>query len=1373
VTRIAWRLRLLATCAVLAAFAFAQSPGYTAADTKLDLTQNPGGFLERALHLWDDQAFFGQLQNQAYGYLFPMGPFFWIGRTLGIDGWVIQRAWWTVLLCAAFLGAVRLSRLLGMSSETARWVAGIAFALSPRLLSTLGPISVESLPYALAPWVLIPLASVAVYGSVRKSASLSAVAILCMGGVNAAATAAAAALGLFWIVLEAPRGLRVRLGLSWALFGAMATAWFLLPLLLLGRYSPPFLDWIESSSVTTGVTDGSATLRGVTDWVAYIATGGGPEWPAGWALVSERAAVTGTVVVAMLGVAGLCLRRTQYRRFLVASVLLGFLALAAAHVSPAGTWTDGAFAPQLRVLLDGVLSPLRNVHKFDVWVRLPFAIGVGWTTAALLDRRPSLRWWGEHAAGRRRTLASLLVGAAALGLVAATSPGWRGDVTTGRQFLSVPGYWLDASSWLDGAAGRGRALVVPGASFGLYLWGRSQDEPLQPYSSTPWAVRDAVPLSSAGNIRALDGLETLFSSGRGDPRLADYLARMGVSYLVVRNDLDWAKAATPRPVLVHQTLLQSGGFMLAQAFGPVLNGFSGTDLVIDSGIDDAYSAVEIFRVVPTPTDPRVRLRDARTVDVMTGESEGLLAMLHLRDEAERAVVRAGDGVEGLGATRDVVTDSGRRIEVNFGGVHDNRSSTLTQDAPWTLPRRVHDFVVSPPIAAPRSVLPSGVTVTASSSLGDAASFHIDPAAGPWNAVDGRTSTAWLPRAFERGPAWWQIDVPRSFRPGSLRVVPSTRPSGSSGLAHIAVTTEAGIERSIVSLPADDAAIPVPSGPTGWLRITVESTDLPNGTSFGLAEVALPGVSTSRTLVAPDVPASAAIAVALRSGASSACVVRRPIQCAPALSHAGEESTLDRTFDTAGVTGPATVTVIPRPGAALDALLAPRYGVLASASSTWVPDPSARAQAAIDGDPMTAWLADPSDREPTLRLALPRGSTVSWLHVLEMTGVAASRPLTMSVRVGTRRWVSTSDKDGYFRFPATYTTSIEMQVLSTSVVRNLDSTTGRTSVLPVGISELIPGDAGEQVRPIPRAREVMVPCSQGPVIRVSGATAIRTELTTTVGAILDGTPTEARACGSPELPAGVRRMTVSHGAAFTGIAVAWNSPAPVFAAMTPTVDSWSADAREVTMAAATYPRTLELAENFNAGWVATAAGTPLTAVRVDGWRQAWVVPARVGGTVALTFAPDRAYRSELGAGAIAAILLVVVALLPIRRRRVVVASPPRSVGLPVRVLTVVVAAALSLGVVGAVAGLVVVIVGDRRLWRPWAAAVGVAIATAFAILAPWPAATTWPTWTAWVAALLASSGAGVVIGSLVARSATLRVARTGEPTPEQGARSTGT
>ncbi|MCP9622248.1 DUF3367 domain-containing protein, partial [Nocardia otitidiscaviarum] len=264
---------------VLAAFllTFLQAPGQTVADTKYDLAQNPLGFLARAAHLWSSQAPMGQVQNQAYGYFFPHGAFFSLGHWLGLPAWVTQRIWWALLLLAGFWGIVRLCETLGIGSRGSRVIAATAFALSPRVLTTLGSISSETLPMMLAPWVLLAPAALGAALTRRRTAApgqpthegrgttppspipwrgatspaASAFALALMGSVNAVATAAAFLPAALWWASYKPNALWWRFTRAWIPLLALATCWWVVPLLLLGRVSPPFLDYIESAGVTT------------------------------------------------------------------------------------------------------------------------------------------------------------------------------------------------------------------------------------------------------------------------------------------------------------------------------------------------------------------------------------------------------------------------------------------------------------------------------------------------------------------------------------------------------------------------------------------------------------------------------------------------------------------------------------------------------------------------------------------------------------------------------------------------------------------------------------------------------------------------------------------------------------------------------------------------------------------------------------------------------------------------------------------------------------------------------------------------------------------------------------------------------------------
>jgi arabinofuranan 3-O-arabinosyltransferase len=265
--RVSRRMHLLAVSVALTVLTFVQAPGRIAPDTKADLSIDPVHFLLRAAHLWNPLGDSGQLQNQAYGYFLPMGPFYAVGHLLGVPAWVVQRAWWAFILLVAFHGMYRLCERFGIDNHPVQIIAALSYALSPRMITELGPVSVEVWPMAMAPWVLLPLIKVRPGGE-SGAAARSGLAIALCGGVNAVATGAVLPLPLWWLFTRQRGPVRRKLSAWWALAVVFGAFWWLAPLLLLGRYSPPFLDWVESAQVSTSKAGLPGAFRGTTQWVA-------------------------------------------------------------------------------------------------------------------------------------------------------------------------------------------------------------------------------------------------------------------------------------------------------------------------------------------------------------------------------------------------------------------------------------------------------------------------------------------------------------------------------------------------------------------------------------------------------------------------------------------------------------------------------------------------------------------------------------------------------------------------------------------------------------------------------------------------------------------------------------------------------------------------------------------------------------------------------------------------------------------------------------------------------------------------------------------------------------------------------------------------
>ncbi|GIM64620.1 coagulation factor 5/8 type [Planomonospora venezuelensis] len=1230
--RTTWRWRLTAGCMLLLGLAMTQSPGLLVADTKLDLAIAPLDFLARAAHLWDGEGAFGQLQNQAYGYLWPMGPFFAVGSLLDVPGWVVQRLWTALVLCVAFVGAARVARALGVRSDLACLLGGVAYALSPRMLTVIGPSSIEVWPMALAPWVLLPLVVGAERGSPRRAAALSALAIAMVGGVNAAATSAVLPLGVLWLLTRTPGARRRTMMLWWPVFTLLGTLWWLVPLFLLGGYSPPFLDYIESSANTTFPTTLFDSLRGTSNWVPYVDSAS----RAGNDLLRQTHLVLNSAVVMLLGLAGLALKRNPHRGFLLSGVLVGLFLVTMGHLGPVQGW----FAPALQDLLDGVLAPLRNVHKFDPVIRLPMVIGLTFVVDELVERSRVVRSTTPGVLSERVGLRPL-VAICVLAVLGAALPAALGRITPAGGFADVPGYWAQAAKWLAEEQDEGTALLVPGSSFGTYVWGSPRDEPFQSLASKPWAVRNAVPLAPSGNIRMLDAVEARLAQGRGGAGLARLLTRSGVSHVVVRNDLT-RSADVPDPVLVHQALDASPGLERVESFGPDIGGAPRIEgelgkAMVNGGWQDEYPAIEVYAV--SSSSSRVSTTDRPTVVVGGPEDLGDLAEVGLLGAAPALL--AADEPDLDPSWPVILTDGLRAVERNFGRLHDSTSQTRSVDQARKLPSRSPDYEVGD--AARWSTwaeLDGAQDVTASSSQSDAnAQGVVEPGMMPFAAIDDDPASAWVSGPGSVLGHWWQLDLgsPRYLGRTSITI------GAAQGREVLQVRTDGWTSPLLTFEPGDTRTITVP-GRTRVLRIEDQSGRPDN--RLAVADVRIAGLSIDRTLVIPEPPPGSSPPVAVvmrrvRDGRSGCARVAGAVRCRAGQATPDEEPRgFERRFTLPQpMTTNAEITVAAEPGQDWDAYLFDDQLVSALASSSLAPDPRSRGVAAIDGTPSTTWIAGVDDTRPELRVAWLGKRAITGLTLGVEPGTAARAPEVLQLTwPGGTRTVRIGER-GRVQFAPIRTSRLSIRVLEAEPATDI-AFSGSASAVPVGISEL-------RLRGLPLVpvllpdTERTTPCGAGPRMRINART-YDTRVTSIPADLYDGGSGRAELCGAGEvdLRAGNNEVEVKAGGGFVVDSVVLGDAPPLAGVenVTSTMDSpvrLRADAPGPG-------QHLVTGMNVNPGWTAAAGGETLEPAVYDGWRQGWRLNGD-GAVVEAGFSPDRAYRAALVIGALALLLLLVVAL----------------------------------------------------------------------------------------------------------------------------------
>jgi arabinofuranan 3-O-arabinosyltransferase len=1220
--------------AVLAlALSLIQRPGTATSDTKIGLHVDPIGFLGDVAAAWSPTEDLGHVQGGQYGgYLFPMGPFFALGRAIGLSPWLVHRLWLGLVLLLAAWGIVRLmDAFAGRPRGAAHLIAGLLFLLNPYVAVFTARTSVTLLGYAALPWLLL-----CVYRGIRAPRSwwwpaAFALAVACTGGgVNAAVTAwvllGPLLLALYaWLTREV--GGRALLSFGWrtVLLTGLGAIWWVIPTLVQARHGVDFLRFTEQPGTIWSTTSLSESLRLMGYWISYLGVGYGgrlrPLFGDGAVfLFAWPVVIAGLLVPAIVLSSFALVRRSRAAAFLLVLGLVGLVAMVAGF--PEGTPLRRAMNFTYNHVTP--LQFLRTTYKAGPLPALALA-GLGGLAAA--RAAPWLR-------ARGRALPVLA--AVGLGGLAAVScwPLVRGQALDSRlTWERIPAAWEDAAGHVDATVGDdGRAVVLPGQLYADYDWGGTVDAILPALAKRPVAVRYAVPYADLRAVDLLWTVDGLVQQRRALPgQLGPLLDLLSARTVVAGADDDRAGSGAATAADAADMLDQLGA--PDERWGPARREprAAGT-------LGEARELPRVRAWDRPGARPMLRLEADAGATVVDGGADALAGLAAFGALPGGRIVYAGDASadEVRRADEVVISDSNRRRVLAAARMAQNHGWTLAADDPFSPDAAVLDLFPLRGTDAQTVATYEGARYL---RMPFSPAYSQFPERRPFAAFDGDPATHWqADRALEEARHWIEIGFDRPRDVGAIELLPYSDRRAKVTAVEVAGRTfpvkqgwnrlELGLEH-VRSLRVRIARVVAPKGVT-------------DGTG-GIRELRIPGVRV-REALRPPVLAEHALAGRDLDATGLTYLFERttgddPFRRDPRRGTAGAELVRDRQD---GERGLARVVAPPAARAwqadgwgtvdarakdsAIDELVGGPNGF--ESSGRFEGRPGFRASSAFDGAP-TAWIGSWLDgRTAWLAWRAQQTSTVRELRL---------RPADETVRRPTLVRLSAGGKQ-----------SPPVEVGADGRVELSEPLRGRAFRLEILRAAFPPGASGAErqrravgireitgpgipVTDVPRDGRVRGRC--GDLAGSLGDAAVRMRADATAADLDAGRPLRFRACGPPaDAPAGAQRLEIPP-RTFAPYLVRLRSPAPdppVGAAAEPghVLDTGTPkrDARTGVRLDVREPAWLVLGQSYNDAWRARCDGRDLGAPRpVDGYAMGWKVPAGCS-KAELAFAPDALVRA---------------------------------------------------------------------------------------------------------------------------------------------------